>query len=312
MQHFVTTRDDLREVLTNAQDGDTIRLSGETYRLTSPICLRHKNDLTICGEEGTVLTGSILLTGTWTVNETGLWSMKIEPGLDIQQLYIDEKRYTMARYPNEDPAQWLNGTAEDAITPERVARWRNPAGGYLRALHSSEWGGNDYIIDGKNPDNTLQMHWVGDNNRGCEPHAKYRLVENIFEELDVPGEWFYEKTTGILYVIPEKGTDLAKSTIEAAVCGEMFLFNNCKGISLSNIHFRKTKRMLFCSTYEKITRSDWSIARNGVIYAKNCSDLTISNCNFTEVGGNCIFIDQKNETIIVKDCNFTDCGASGI
>ena len=55
---------------------------------------------------------------------------------------------------------------------------------------------------------------MGDNNRGSGLHTTYRMVENVFEELDAPGEWFYDKPAGKLYFFPPKDADLASAHIE--------------------------------------------------------------------------------------------------
>ena len=73
-------------------------------------------------------------------------------------------------------------------------------------MHPSQWGGVDFIITGKSV-TTLNYQWVGDNNRflandptiSNQPHPTYRMVENIFEELDAPGEWFYRPSSGELF-----------------------------------------------------------------------------------------------------------------
>lgn len=312
MDILVTANDSLQQAIDSAKNGDTIHISDGVQRLRAPVFIGGKQHIKITGEKDTVLSGSILLSGTWEHYSKTIYRLCVEAKLDIEQLYLNGKRYTMARYPNENPAKRLNGYAEDTPSPERTARWKDPTGGYIRALHVCEWGGNDYIIDGKNNDGSLQLRWVGDNNRGSDHHKKYILAENIFEELDAPGEWFYDKQEGFLYVIPEEGMDLSDVSVEAAVCGELFQITDSCDISISNITLEKTKRTLFCSSYEKITRSDWAVARKGAIYTKNCSDIHIADCRFSEIGGNCIFVDSKNTDILVENCDFVDCGASGV
>ena len=39
-----------------------------------------------------------------------------------------------------------------------------------------------------------------------EKYARY-YVENVFEELKEPGEWYLNKKTGMLYYIPKEGED---------------------------------------------------------------------------------------------------------
>ena len=53
------------------------------------------------------------------------------------------------------------------------------------------------------------------NNRPMGSHADYRFVENIFEELDCPGEWYLDSRDGWLYLMPLEGVDLNASVVEA-------------------------------------------------------------------------------------------------
>lgn len=295
-----------------AAEGDILLLAAGTHRILSPILFQNKKGLTIKGEEGAVLTGSMALSGLWKEKGNGVFALEIPKGLDIQALIINGEEWIMARYPNYQPGERLGGWSADAVSPERVSRWANPAGGYVRGLHSSEWGGNSCIIEGKNPDNTLNLHWIGDNNRGSGLHKDFVMVENIREELNVPKEWFYDRETGELLAIPPAGMNLSEVSVEAAVCGELFQFQNCRDIILENLTIQNTKRMMFCSEYTKFTRSDWAIAENGAILLESCENVSIRDSRFDHVGGNCVFIRQKNRDIRVENCEFTACGASGV
>jgi hypothetical protein len=111
----------------------------------------------------------------------------------------------MARYPNYDPtAKYFGGTAADALSKERATLWKSPEGGYVHALHVSEWGDFHYIITGKNDNGEPVLEGGWQNNRRYGMHAKHRFVENIFEELDTVNEWFYDKKAKILYYYLQK------------------------------------------------------------------------------------------------------------
>ncbi len=98
----------------------------------------------------------------------------------------------MARYPNFDPdARPYNGAAADAFSPQRAARWTDPSGGFIHAMHRAHWGGYHYRITGKNEKDEVTFEGGWQNNRQMGMHPQDRFVENIFEELDAPGEWFY-------------------------------------------------------------------------------------------------------------------------
>ena len=100
----------------------------------------------------------------------------------------------MARYPNYDEqAIRFNGTSAEATAPSRVKQWKHPETGYLHAMHRSDWGDFHYRITGKDNKNQLTLEGGWQNNRQSGLHPDNRMVENIFEELDAPGEWFFDE-----------------------------------------------------------------------------------------------------------------------
>ena len=101
----------------------------------------------------------------------------------------------MARYPNYDPQKKTaayQGYAADAFSKERAANWADPAGGYIHAMHVHRWGGYHYRITGKDAEGNVTYEGGWQNNRQMGMHKNFRMVENIFEELDAPGEWFHD------------------------------------------------------------------------------------------------------------------------
>jgi hypothetical protein len=57
-------------------------------------------------------------------------------------------------------------------------------------MHVSDWGDFHYRITGKDEKGDLQLESGWQNNRPYGLSLENRMVENIFEELDVPREWF--------------------------------------------------------------------------------------------------------------------------
>jgi len=103
--------------------------------------------------ERPVISGGMRLTLNWTPFRDGIFQAKIPAGLAIDQLFVNGERQHMARYPNYDPKiRHFNGWAADAIAPERVARWADPAGGYIHAMHTALWGDMHWRILGRKAD----------------------------------------------------------------------------------------------------------------------------------------------------------------
>ena len=63
-----------------------------------------------------------------------------------------------ARFPNVDStAVRFYGVSAEATSPSRVKNWKNPVGGYLHAMHWSDWGDFHYRITGKDDEGNLSM-----------------------------------------------------------------------------------------------------------------------------------------------------------
>lgn len=222
----------------------------------------------------------------------------------------------MARYPNVDTSKILDGYSADAISENKVSGWANPAEGpgYIRALHDKRWGSNSFIIKGKNG-STLDYEWVGDNNRSEAMHDTYIMVENIFEELDAPGEWYCRKATGQLFFWPPAGTDLTTGVIELASQEELIRAmgtqsNKVQYIVFKGLTFTHTHRTLFTKPFETLLDGDWSIVRSGAVFFENAENLRVEWCFFDQIGGNGVFVNGYNRNHVIIDNEFIDAGAT--
>ncbi len=266
--------------------------------------------------EKVIISGGFRVTSGWSTYSGNIMKTSIGANKSIDLLFLNGIQQVMARYPNFDSSKiYLDGYASDAISPSRAVRWANCSTGYIRALHSSMWGGNDYKITGKDANNNIKYTWVGDNNRGNGMHNNYRMVENIFEELDSPGEWFYNKDSGDLYFYPPDGIDLVNSTVELACLEELIKVtgtssNKVRNLTFSGFTFTHVKRTLFSRRYEGLLRGDWAVARAGAIYIQDAENVTIKNCKFDQVGGNGIFISGYNRDHLIENNIFINTGAT--
>lgn len=301
-----------------------IRLTEGKHHISSPINIAEKDTKRLAslkiigaGRKKTQISGTITIAPEWKPFRDGIYVASLEKGLPVDGLVCGGQQQIMARYPNFQQNVVLNGYSEDAISPQRVARWNDPAGGYIRALHHAEWGSNSYIITGKTADNQLLYRWVGDNNRGNQMHPVKRMVENIFEELDAPKEWFYNRNTGELFFYPEQLEDLQKD-FELIVNAEIIrmvgsdLGHIVSNITIEEISFINTARTLFTGKYERILRGDWGIVRAGVLYLENAEQVTVRNCEFDQIGGNAITMSSYNRGHVVDYNDFTGIGATGV
>ena len=307
------------------------KLSGEvninllegTYYLSQPIVFtaedsRKENEtLTIKNfdNQKVSISGSVVLNLKWNAYKNGIWQTNVNQDLNFDELFVNGQLQKMARYPNYDPlAKYFNGTAEDAISKERVARWKLPEGGYVHALHQNEWGDFHYIITGKNDKGELAIEGGWQNNRKMGMHKKYRFVENVFEELDTVNEWFYDKKAKILYYYPPKGLDIKTAKFETPQIAHLFEFKGSetkpvKNISIEGLTLTQTLRT-FMENREPLLRSDWTIYRGGAVLYDGAINCSLKNCSLSNLGGNAVFFNNYNRNCEVSGCLIAEIGAS--
>jgi len=278
-----------------------------THRVTAPIRISGAH-IEVRGEPGAILSGSVPLTGEWEALEGGVYRIPTDRVADV--LYVDGKKYRMARYPKYNPLiPVFGGFSAKATSREKAAEWQDPRGGYVHAMHSHNWGGFSYEIMGKDEEGELILEGGWQNNRQMGMHRDFRYVENVREEMTEPGEWFFDRVNGYVYVIPEEGADL--SLAEITVNSAFFRLEGCEDVNLSGLTLTHGART-FMKTKEPLLRSDWTIYRGGAVYYNKCKDCTVTRCTFTDIGSNGVFVDGDNRSIRVEQTELCDIGASAV
>ncbi|MDM8159991.1 PDZ domain-containing protein [Labilibaculum sp. K2S] len=300
-----------------------IKLMEGTYYLKKPIVFTSKdsrkddNSLEIVNynNQKVTISGSAVLNLKWNEYKKGIWQAKVKQELIFDELFVNGQLQHMARYPNYDSsAQYYGGTAADAVSIERASLWKSPAGGYVHALHSSQWGDYHYLITGKDEKGELTLEGGWQNNRQMGMHNKYRFVENVFEELDTINEWFYDKKAEVLYFYPPKDLDIKKAKFETPQITHLFEFKGSesdpvKNISVNGLTLTQTLRT-FMYNKEPLLRSDWTIYRGGAVLFNGAVNCDLINCTLTNLGGNAVFFNNYNRHCEVSSCLISEIGAS--
>jgi hypothetical protein len=276
--------------------------------------------------------------------------------LDFTQLFVNGKRQVRARYPNEDsslpgktgyvPAAGeigpdisdpnpgpnddmsFSGAAPRGIVFDKgnftQKRWAHPEEAVIHIFQAAYWGNLEWRV--KAIDYQNRYVWFGEG--GYQIGAKWDrhparvnersrfYIENVFEELDSPKEWYLEKRTGILYYMPEEGVDLSTAVVEVPVLEHVINFSATERNPVTHVHVNGFRiahtASTFLTPYEITSLSDWSIHRGGSVFFQGARDCTIKNCCFDAIGGNGVFMSRYNRTNVVSGCKFTETGDSAI
>ncbi|MDP4290146.1 MAG: PDZ domain-containing protein [Bacteroidota bacterium] len=309
-----------------ADEPVSILLRQGTYYIDKPLVITPEEtstgkgslQITAYNNEKVIISGGERLNLKWEPYRDGIMKAKLQPGKSFDQLFINGKAQILARYPDYDlnVLPW-HGYAADAISPERLKKYKHPEGAFIHRMHSGLWGSYHFVID-KVDENGMPVltggYQMNRNNNGF--HPKFNFIENVFEELNAPGEWFYDRTEGILYYKPVQGVDLSKAVVEVPVLENIL---NLKGtrekpvsnVNISGITFMHTLRT-FMKTKEQLLRSDWAIYRQGALMIEGAEKVAVTDCEFDSPGGNAIFINNYNRNVLIARNHIHGAGATGV
>lgn len=215
-----------------------------------------------------VISGGIAIT-QWTVYKGTIWTASCDK--KIYGLFADNVRMTIARYPDTG---WLrpdtmteNDDGSNTVI-KIAALTKNPrnADGYwtnaqIRWRHWSWWFETRPIIA---YDASGKLSLGGNSTIHIDPVNGTRgwgfYIDNKFEELDSPGEWYFDSSAKKAYFCPPAGKDPNTMLVEGSCLATGLAL---AGGIVENIRFR-------CQTFSGLSVSKTS---------------TVDNCRFEHIGG---------------------------
>lgn len=255
---------------------------------------------------------------------------------DFDQFFVGGEKQIRARYPNVDPSyplmdgpgyiQAAGGTdqrpdKELIFDPNTFTKknWRQPHTGIVHVFQSHYWGNMQYrITDVDRENNKIYLGEGGfqlQRSYGINHRSRF-YVENILEELDAPGEWYFDSQEGILYYYPCDGMDMNDTVVEIVSLKQLIEFRGnpespVSHLTLSGFTLTHTSTV-FLEPYEDLSRGDWAIHRGGAVFLEGATDCHIQDIYFDSVGGNGVFLSGYNRRNTITGCKFERCGESAV
>jgi len=308
-----------------------------------------KAPVTYCAYEGeqVVISGGQKLSLQWKPWRDGIMRAKVAAATPIDQLFVNGTRQHIARWPNPQP--WyeaysqglkpvkgdpvskvtppLHGYPAFAFDPARFStkKWAHPELAVIHVMQKDRWGNMQWKIRSLDYEtHTIRLGeggwqigtlWEEYRVNRVGGHSTF-FIEHVLEELDAPGEYFHDVRAGILYYKPAEDVKLDQAEVVACGIKQLITFAGevdkpVKHITIRGVAFKHTART-FLDMYETRLRGDWAITRQAAVKLEGAQDCTITDCTFTGLGGNAVFLSNYNRRVTVSDSLFSDIGDSAV
>jgi parallel beta-helix repeat protein len=305
----------------------TIVLSSGRYELEEPLLLTPAdNGLQFAAAKGArpVISGGRLIKN-WRRDQKNprLWRAEIPEAHDgkwyFRQLFVNGKRMVRARTPNsgyyridgavprENPLKLKFKGNE--IKPEWAKREDVEVVAYLA------WSDIRMPIRAVNMKEHIATLAGNPRPSNQEQNAEY-YVENAPELLDMPGEWYLDKKTGVASLWSEDDGDLNQAEVIAPLLDELVVIRGdaarkapVKNISFHGIEFSHSDWTLGPEGYAD---TQAAVASRGDVRAEFAVDCVIENCVFSHLGGYGLDLGRGCSGFRVIGNEMVDLGAGGI
>jgi hypothetical protein len=254
-----------------------VHLADGTYRLSEPLVLAAQDSGTNGHEivyraehrGNVIVSGGLAVTG-WTLSDPSknLWSAPAPSGLtNSRQLYIDGVR--ARRAGGMLPCELQQSADGYTASSDVMSHWRNPSdiefvytGGNpiwgIPSVGLGPWTEPRIPVASINGTKIIMAEpcWNNSTNRtDLKPElaARYKrsanlvgparvgkepaYVENAFELLRDPGQWYFDRSAKTIYYIPRPGEDLKTADVEVPVLEQLIVGNGTESAPVSNIRF---------------------------------------------------------------------------
>ncbi|WP_168735616.1 Ig-like domain-containing protein [Cohnella fermenti] len=327
-------RDAVRTINADMTGDIVVYLRGGDYPLTTALQLDERDSgsngywiiYRAYEDEQPVIEGGRTIGG-WTLYDAGNGIYRASAGGDLEtrQLFVNGVRAVRARSEGglTNPQKTATGYVSDDVG---LASWNNI--GDLEFVYKAEW---------TNPRDRVQSVTVQDGQAVIamqQPGWNYVTVrssvvnpwylENAYELLDQPGEWYLDRTTDMIYYKPRTGENMSTADVVAPVAEQLVniagttLDTPADGIRFEGLTFayttwnRPSSDLGHADAQNNLLRYGTDKLPPGAIMAEKASHIVFENNTFTKLGITAITMTGAVQHSLIRGNRFYDISGSAI
>ncbi len=288
------------------------------------------------GEQKSCLLGGICING-WEPFGDKLYRAYVPEvvryGFTFEQLYINGRRATLARTPNEDwytvkdasETSFVNGVRAADYAVQRVVLNTQDISS-LKGLTADEasrvkfrfyhkWDITQKHIEYADADSGF-VYLAGKGMQDWNPitaGSRY-VMFNYMKALDEPGEWYLDHQTGYIYYMPLANEDMATVFCVAPALQHLLVVEGTedapvRDLHFENISFQYSSYLLPDNGEDAVQAAAFTDAALLLNYAEGISFV---NCELMHLGSYGIWLKRGCHRNKIEHCYLADFGAGGI
>ncbi|MEI8205668.1 MAG: LamG-like jellyroll fold domain-containing protein [Kiritimatiellales bacterium] len=245
--------------------------------------------------------------------DVNVWTKNVGANRTINSIFEGENQGIVARYPNKNVTTNFPSSLGDYLIAEsggftnlqyasgdlNPAAWTAMSDPKLCIWGASgvqDWGVNIWSIS--NTDSANRMIYSTVSNTYAAASADRYYVQGVLEFLDAPGEFYYDKISGLLKYRAFSGLNPGNNVIVPSSASVVF---RVQGSAIGNL----VRNIRFEGLYF------WGSPTYG-IYLTHTENIEIINCHFKFSGREAIIMKDDNQNNLVSGCWIEHSGYGGI
>lgn len=208
--------------------------------------------------------------------------------------------------------------ADKSILPHQP--YKNATGAIVQAWRPGHWASWMFEVgDYDASSGTFKFSKGGFQGARGNDNGDEFFVENVMEELDAPGEWYYDTTTKMLYLFynatsktpPPAGTSFVVPVLKTLVSVKATQKTPAKGITIRGVQFRDTA-YTYMDPHGMPSGGDWGLQRSGALFFEGTMNTLIQECLFERLDGNAVMLSGYNRNATLLRNEFVWIGDTAI